>query len=155
MDHESDRNLDNGATAGATMGLQLTPDWRVMLSYHYQETDDTRPGGEEDIEWRSYQLEAHRTFLRRGRFEPYVLGSFGEIEIDGQNLDNRGRHKRDTLTIAQAGLGLGVNLTPKWSVRVDWRYTYSFDEGSTGNHVGATLAYRFGRGNAIWASDDG
>lgn len=134
-DFADQRNLDNRDFAGAALGLHFSKSFSTALYY-------SRSHAEGDVNdkrrFENYYVEGLFYGNTESQWRPYVALGLGEI------LQAEGKISSETTL--HTGLGLHWRLSPKWALRADWRYFYSFDEDIADQTFMTTAVFRFAGG---------
>ena len=134
-DFSKQRHLDNRDFGGMSLGLHFTKEYSLALFYSrtYVEQNSTAKR-----RFENYFVEGTRYFNTDASLRPYVVLGLGET------LQGEGKWSDSTTT--QLGFGLNWVLSPKWSLRGDWRYLYVLDESAADEMFMTSIVYRFSDG---------
>ena len=139
---DADRHLDNEPMVAMGFGLHtLSRRWAFILNYSALRTTRNENGLSQIVAVKKYHVDAYRFFNTARHLRPYVVGGIGGIDLDSD--DNVRNDNQDLLN---AGLGLYYRITPKWSVRGDWRIFAVYSDNYVDNALTLTLGFRLKEG---------
>lgn len=135
---------DESATSWAP-GVQISTDWRfskyaslgIEGAYSRMDTELRFPQGVQTADLDYYELGANaKAYLPGGRFQPYVTVSLdrtwnhGDFELDG--LSDHRVHKT-----RRAGIGAGFDsyFSSNWGIRLEGRYSTTFEDHDADEHI--------------------
>jgi len=89
-----------------------------------------------------YHIDGMYFFNAESRWRPYVVFGYGQIDFDSDKGNDSDENN------VNSGVGLYYRLTPKWSLRADFRNFYSLDEDYHDQTFMMTVGYRVGEGES-------
>ncbi len=139
---DSERNLNDAVFGGMGLGMNFSRKFSALLNYSRLDSELSGIPGPSNIDIQKYHIDGMYFFNAEGRWRPYVVFGFGQIDFDNDN------GKDSDETNVNSGVGLYYRLTPKWSLRADMRDFYSLDESYHDQTYMMTLGYRLGKGES-------
>lgn len=140
---DADRHLDNEPMVTMGFGIFLSRRWAALLNYSALRTTRNENGTSQTVAVKNYHFDFYRFFNVDHHLRPYVVAGIG-----GMDLDSDDNVRNDNQDVATAGLGLYYRITPKWSLRGDWRVFAAYSDNYTDNALAVTLGYRFKKGES-------
>ena len=138
---DADRNLDNEPMVAMGFGMFVSRRWAFILNYSALRTTRNENGLSQIVAVKKYHLDAYRFFNTEHHLRPYLVGGIG-----GMDLDSDDNVRNDNQDVANAGVGLYYRITPKWSVRGDWRMFAVYSDNYIDNALTLTLGFRLKEG---------
>lgn len=132
--------LKSAGYLGWGLGIQVNKKWRTLLNYSRMVTGDTKDV--DGLKIQKYQGDVVYTFNTSGTLRPYLVASYGEIDLTVPNGSNG--QKQDE----QVGLGLGLTyaISPKVFIHSELHSYYSHRRYNVDTEGKIMIAYRFGKG---------
>jgi OOP family OmpA-OmpF porin len=134
---DSDRGLDDSASAHFGAGYVVNPNWTVEAMATGLTTDLNSPSNM-DVNSRYYHLDALYHFDKSGNWQPFAVLGAGHANYSpdsGSDVDE---------TLINAGLGLKRRMSDNWIARGDVRLLNSLDNEQLDYALNLSLSYLFG-----------
>lgn len=132
MDHDIDRNLDDGSGYGLGLEYRFGPHWAVEVAGANTEADIENTETEIDI--KQFRLDGLYYTKPDGTFQPYLAFGAGRGDYNG-GIDDESQ--------ANLGGGVRINLSQMFSLRLDVRGVHGLEEDQTDlmSSLGFSLAF--------------
>lgn len=128
--------LSNELFTEYSLGLYFSRNFSTRLSYASATLTDQFTN--KRITYENYNISGQYYFNAKKKLRPYITTGFGETMLEED-------YEKKTFQL-NAGLGLYYKLTNNFAIQADWRHFYSSKLDNNDDLFGASIIYRFGKG---------